>query len=121
MSVKDLPVGVSIGALSLKGKATGATIEERFRSLLAPMTISDACFMCRDEDEEFRAVVGGLMLSYDPGSPEFQHIQLEMQMIQQVSAMIQTAITGGTFIPDAPPEGFTPTGLMKLWRERNKF
>jgi hypothetical protein len=120
MSAMTLPVGVAIGAQVLSRHAVGDTVEARFAEILKPAHLRDACFMCHSEDDEFRAAVGGLMLSYGADSPEFARIEAEMRQLLALSLMIQGAEIGvAVEFPDAPPD-FKPVGLMGMWRDRQK-
>ncbi len=117
----EIPAQVRIAISLLHGKATGDTIADRFKSLITPDVLEAACFMTTDEDHQFRAAVGALMLSYELGSPEWQAIEHEMHMIQQCGAILTAAEAGlaidvdSLTMPTRPP-----IGLIHLWRERTK-
>jgi hypothetical protein len=117
--VNALPVGVMIGAQVLKDAAVGDTIEQRFKAIITPANLRSACYMCATEDEEFRAAVGALMLSYGASSEERRRISAEMLQIQRLSTWL-TALQLG-MSADAPiEEAYEPIGLMQIWRERQK-
>lgn len=116
-----IPVSVSIGAQVFSRLAKGDSIEDRFRSLLVPSVISEGCFLCSTDDEEFRAIVGGVMLSYGDGTPEFRRIEAEMQRMQKISAFLSAVQAGlDVSLPDKSDDEPEPIGLMKLWHERPK-
>lgn len=115
-----IPVTVSIAIKVLQRYAVGDDIKSRFENIIQPQNISDACFMTTNEDEQFRASVGALMLSYGEGTPEFDRIQAEMRMINQLSAMLNAAQVGLTTGVPEMEEGFEPIGLMGLWRARTR-
>lgn len=110
---------VAIAITGLKQYAIGATIEERFQAVIRPERISEACFMTTDEDEQFRAAVGAVMLSYGAGTPEFKRMEIEMHAIRQFSAWLSATQAG--LHSDMPnldvPE---PIRLIELWRNRER-
>lgn len=118
--MNTLPVQISIGAQILKQFALGDSIEDRFKAIITSRNLGEGCFMCGNEDEEFRAAVGGLMLSYETGSPEQERIGAEMRQLNQLSVFLNAAQLGmAVDIPEADPD-LKPIGLMILWREREK-
>lgn len=120
MTNHTIPTSVLIGSQVLKDFAVGATIEARFGAVITRKARAAGCWMCRSEDEEFRCAVGGLLLSYDPASPEFERITTEMQQLQRMHLIIVSARLGMTVeIPD-PPDTFEPVGLLGLWHAREK-
>ena len=115
----NVPASVMIGAQILAKRAVGDTPEQRFRSIIKRSVLSDGVFMCSNEDEEFRAAVGGLILSYPDGSEEQERIQAEMRGLNQVSMMLQAAELGMAVSPEFEAIE-KPIGLIGIWRDRNK-
>lgn len=118
---EELPTSVVIGAQVLSQFGKGDTPEARFGNIIKPDNLSAGCWMTTKEDEQFRAAVGGLILSYQEDSPERERIQTEMRQINRLSAMLQSASLGMGIgeIPE-PPQGYEPIGLLALWRNREK-
>lgn len=100
--------------------AVGDTIEERFRNCVTREHVSEACFMTTNEDEQFRAAVGAVMLSYGVGSPEFERIEAEMTGIQKFSAYLRAAGAGLNVEPPDIESTEQPIGLLGLWHARSK-
>lgn len=109
-------------ALSLfERHAVGGTIEERFRNIIKREHVSEACFMTTSEDEQFRAAVGALMVSYGPGTPEFERIEAEMLALRRLSVVMAAAEAGmAVRASDAFDEKHEPIGLVGMWRERER-
>lgn len=118
--MNQLSASIAIGATMLQQYAVGDTIEARFAEVIKPRHLDEGCFMTTIEDEQFRAAVGGLLLSYGAGSPEFERITIEMQQIQRLSTLITASQLGMMAeLPD-PPEDFKPIGLLGLWHSRDR-
>lgn len=78
-------------------------------------------WLCIDEDEQFRAAVGAVMIHYGAGSEEYKRLAWEMKGLQKVSALINAARAGlavslESLAVDTESE-FKPIGLVDLWRE----
>lgn len=116
----SLPVAVSISIQGLQRYAVGEDVKARFENIIKPQHISEACWITTNEDECFRAAVGALMLSYGQGTPEFERIEAEMQVINQLSAMFNAAEVGLSVTPPEMEEGFEPIGLLGLWQNRQR-
>lgn len=119
--IGNVSTSVVIGAQLLKRYAVGDTPEARFKEIIKPRHLAEGCWMTSNEDEEFRCAVGGLILSYETGSPEQERVLMEMQQINRLSTVLQAA-TLGMGIGEIPetPEGFAPIRLLDLWRARDK-
>lgn len=116
----QISTAVTIAISMLHPSAVGDTIGERFKAVIEPRVLSEACFMATKEDEQFRAAVGAVMLSYGVGTPEFTRIEAEMRMINQMSAMLQAAEVGLDVRVPEMDEGFKPIGLLGMWQQRAK-
>lgn len=120
-TMNKVPVAVTIGATILARYGVGDTVVERFQNILKPEHLSEGSFLCRSDDETFRAAVGGLMLSYPDGAPERARIEQEMRALARVSLMLQAASMGmgvTDFNHDDHAEPVTPIGLVALWNNR---
>lgn len=118
--MNEIPNTVRIGITMLQPFAVGDTIEDRFRSVIRHNNLDSACWMTTNEDHRFRAAVGALMLSYGPGTPEFERIEDEMRGINQISAIIQAAQAGLSVDLAGVDPVVQPIGLMALWHARDK-
>lgn len=77
-------------------------------------------WMCTDENEQFKAAVGAVMLHYGQNSDEFVRLEREMKSLNKVSAALNAAQAGVSVdfnsILDAKGDEYEPLGLLKLWR-----
>jgi len=84
-------------------------------------------WMCTNEDERFRAAIGGVMLHFGEGSDEFRRLQSEMSQLNRFSAALQATQVGvavdfGKTIGDlvAEQELEKPIGLLALWKQHDR-
>lgn len=92
--------------------------------LKASMLVTHDHWMCTDENEQFKAAVGAVMLHYGQNSDEFVRLGREMKSLNKVSAALNAAQAGVSVdfnsILDAKGDEYEPLGLLKLWREITK-
>ena len=85
------------------------------------MLVTHNHWMCTNEDEQFRAAIGAVMLHYGKGSDEFIQLETEMKSLNKVSAVIHAAQAGLSVnfdsILNAEDNEYKPIGLLKLWQE----
>jgi hypothetical protein len=84
------------------------------------MSITKGHWVCTDEDDQFGAAVGAVMLHFGEDSEEFARLKWEMGNISRFSAALSTAQLGvqvdmSTVLKTH--EKFTAIGLAKLWTE----
>ena len=104
-----LPADLQIALMDAKRVAEGAdTLEDK---LIAAMNETRNHWMVTDEDKQFRAAVGAVMLLVDDDT-RYQ-IELEMKTLNALSAMISGVPVDIENI-ETPDE---PIGLMKIWKE----
>jgi hypothetical protein len=101
----------------LRTYAVGETIVERFTNVIKPEHLREGCWMTTKDDEQFRAAVGAVMVSYGVGTPEFEQLQNEMKLINQFSAFIQAAMTGLNVEPPVADPTHKPLGLLGIWAQ----
>lgn len=107
----QMRIAMAEAASSVK-KAEG--IEAKFK---AAANVTRGHWMCTDEDQQFRAAVGAVMIDYGASSPEFARIDAEMTSIEMLNAIITAAQSGvGISLPDELPD-FERVGLLDMWRE----
>jgi hypothetical protein len=77
-------------------------------------------WMCTDENEQFKAAVSAVMVSYDEDSPERTRLEKELKKVNQTNAALNAAIAG---VPvdfaamiDNEEDDFEPIGVMEIWR-----
>lgn len=89
-------------------------IEAKFR---AAAHVTRGHWLCTNQDEQFRAAVGAVMVDYGPNTPEFERLAVEMKSIQTLNAIFTAAQSGPSVnITDDLPEG-EPIGLLNIWQE----
>lgn len=113
--MSNIPVQVHIAMQEIAGQISQADdLETRLRMA---MEKARDHWMATEDDHQFRAAVGAVLLSYPPESDEFKRIQFEMEQLQRISTIIQAAqlgmSVGGFDIPDDAPEVI---GLLRMWR-----
>jgi hypothetical protein len=108
----DLPVQLQIAMLEAQlAVVAGASIEDQLR---AAMDVTRNHWMCTDEDQQFRAAVGAVMLHYGAGTPQFIRLERETRQLQHLSA----AMSGLSVDWEQALGGddYEPIGLLSLWR-----
>jgi hypothetical protein len=108
--------------LSLMLTEAKAIIAEEQGSLLgmlkAAMKATRNHWMCLNEDKQFRAAVGAVMLHYGKDSEEYERLGKEMDSLNKASAVF-TALQVGVPIDWESMEtesDYEPIGLLKLWK-----
>ena len=98
-------------------KDDGTLIEK----LKTVMLVTQNHWMCTNEDEQFRAAVGAVMLHYGKDSDEFVRLEREMKSLNKLSAALHAAQAGVSVnfdsALDAEDNEYKPIGLLQLWRE----
>jgi hypothetical protein len=77
-------------------------------------------WLITDEGLRFKAAVGAVMQSFGEGSTEWEQIKKELQMINQLNAMMVASKAGLIVSMPEPQEDFKPIGLLKLWEDIKK-
>lgn len=111
----QIPPQVHIAMQEIAGQISPTDdLETRLKSAMEKVRDH---WMATEDDHQFRAAVGAVLLSYPPESDEFKRIQYEMRQLQRMQTIIQAAQLGmsvGRFdVPDDAPEVI---GLLGMWR-----
>lgn len=77
-------------------------------------------WMITNEDEQFRAAVGGVLEFYGQGSEEWMRLEEEMTNIKKASALVQALQAGipvdvESMLEEQEIPKYEPIGLLKLW------
>jgi hypothetical protein len=110
----DNCIAILITETKLAAEENGGSIVDRFK---AAKEVAKSHWLVTNEDTRFRGAIGGVMMSYGEGTPEYERIEKEMRMLNQFSAMMQAAKAGLSVQAPDTEDGFEPIGLLKLWRE----
>jgi len=113
-----LPVTIQIAMAEAKSdveKAEGGLLEK----LKAAMKATHDHWMVTNEDEQFRAAIGAVMVFYGQGSEEFKRLEWEMGNLNRFSAALSASQVGvsvdfGSILDE---QEYEPIGLLKLWRD----
>lgn len=74
-------------------------------------------WMATEEDHQFHAAIGAVLMNYTPDAPEWNRIKYELAQLKRLKTLFEAARLGlsveGLHIPENAPE---PIGLLAMWR-----
>lgn len=110
-------VGMHLAITEAKSSLVATdSLEDQLR---AAMQVTRNHWMCTDEDEQFRAAIGAVMLHYGEESEEYKRLSSEMAKLRKVNAFLQAAQAGLSvdlsLLPDEDNQ-YEPIGLLGMWK-----
>ena len=91
-------------------------LEDRLR---AAMRMTRQHWLATKEDDQFKAAIGAVLLSYGEGSPERERIAWEARQLGKISAIQHAAMAGvAVQLDDLTFDvgEYEPIGLLAMWR-----
>jgi|SRR3990167_11551313 len=106
---------VAMGIIGAEARADIDAAETLIDKFKAAFAIARNHWMVTDEDMQFKAAIGAVLITLDEDSDDYSRVLKEMRSLNTVAAMLSGIPVDFNQIET----DYEPIGLIKLWKQRD--